>query len=328
MVVGVFSGPEGTFLGQGSSTLVSVTNWAPELIIDGGFASQIFGRDPSGVTAFLWNQATGFTHFSPPDGYLKTEIYASDGNRQVGTVLKPMPYTPSWGMTHAAMWSGSTNTFVDLHPDGAGDNSWLYAVQGEYQGGAVAGWYGMNPRPAIWRGTPESVVFLVPEPRVSQGEVTGIAHPYQAGNQIFSTNGTAKAWLWKGSHLLSVDLHQYFDQNIYAASQAKGIWTDGETIHIVGVAWNDPVPRHLHTILWTIRGDPFSPKLKLTVSGQVGSSVVMSLTYKAMSPLPVLQSSDSPSGPWEDTGIAGSLENDSVTATLTNSASQKFFRLR
>lgn len=157
-------------------------------------------------------------------GWEGSAAYAGDGTRQFG-----QRYMPNFG-SRAGFWTGTADSWVDLQPAGfdmgavvafgggkfggflgnanaavwhspnANDytlltpagatTSWLYAMQGDQQGGEVDG------KAALWQGTAGSAVYLNPTGATSS-EVRAIDGNTQAGSA--NINGTQHASLWTGT---------------------------------------------------------------------------------------------------------------------------------
>jgi hypothetical protein len=114
---------------------------------------------------------------------------------QVGSV------TVSQGVYHAALWRGTPESVVDLHPPGA-EWSTAVATDGVLQGGYMR-WTATNEiRPVIWNGTAQSMVDLRPG---GYGYLYGMATGVQVG-QVHEPGVTIAA-LWRGSPESFVNLN-------------------------------------------------------------------------------------------------------------------------
>jgi len=131
-----------------------------------------------------------------------------EGGQQVGyvRVQGAVPVT-----NHAALWSGTPESFVDLHPDGATISSAVSVSNGKQVGTA---YFGSVPRPSLWTGTAASWVDLTP-PGSSAGSALGASGTQQVG-QVGSHAGrwssTAGSWV---------------DLNPSAATESTAWDTDG-----------------------------------------------------------------------------------------------------
>ncbi|MDX2132380.1 MAG: hypothetical protein SFY69_10040 [Planctomycetota bacterium] len=100
----------------------------------------------------------------------------------------------------AAMWSGTPQSYVDLHPPGF-EQSRALAADSTTQ----AGWVTVNgvPRAALWTGTPASYISLHPT-GPTQSIITALDGETQAG---YASVGFSHASLWRGTPESWVDMH-------------------------------------------------------------------------------------------------------------------------
>ena len=169
-------------------------------------------------------------------GSFDSVVFAAIPGRQGGTVdFDGLSF-------HAAVWTGTPASVVDLHPAGAND-SYVYAMAPGIEAGVVLS--GGGQRAALWRGTVASYVDLHPDAFV-QSAVFGAAGPYQVG--FVSDCGVSRATIWAGSKESAVDLQQFLPAD-YTSSTARGAWTDGKTILVAGSAFNTTLVRN-EAILW------------------------------------------------------------------------------
>lgn len=167
-----------------------------------------------------------------PGGQLSSWIHAVDGGRQGGeslgnpgfwsgsgsswTALAPSHFGAVHGMSggvqvgvigvglasHAALWRGTPESLVDLHPAGV-PSSQALAVYGDQQVGYI---HDGRPRAALWYGTAESFVNLNPPgPFDSYARGTDGVHQY---GEVYNTlSGVFHAVRWSGSAASMVSLH-------------------------------------------------------------------------------------------------------------------------
>lgn len=128
-----------------------------------------------------------------PTGPFESFGYGVTGGNQVGWV--------NFGDTHAALWSNSSSSFVDLHP-GVASDSRCHAVDGATQAGYVV--INTQPHASIWSGSAASWVDLNP-PGFNPSVVYGI----QGGTQVgyISVSNKRNAAKWTGSAGSVVNLH-------------------------------------------------------------------------------------------------------------------------
>ncbi|MBC7771793.1 MAG: hypothetical protein H7210_04815 [Pyrinomonadaceae bacterium] len=108
---------------------------------------------------------------------------------------------------HAGYWSGSSSSFVDLHPPTNSYISMVNALDNEHQCGFVyfEGAFGVNSQAMLWSGTEASHVNLHPA-----GALTSTAtalYGNRQGGWSAPHNGPAHAGLWSGSAASWTDIH-------------------------------------------------------------------------------------------------------------------------
>jgi hypothetical protein len=129
---------------------------------------------------------------------------------------------------HAALWSGTAESWVDLHPAGSTYSGALAVSDGQQVGRAG---FGVHTHASLWSGTADSWVDLHPT-GIENSDATCIAGGYQAG---VVNNGSPRAALWHGTADSWVDLHSFLSAD-YSWSRADAIEVDGSDIWVVGVA--------------------------------------------------------------------------------------------
>lgn len=128
-----------------------------------------------------------------PTGPFESFGQGVTGGSQVGWV--------NFGDTHAAVWAGSANSFVDLHPDGASDSRAL-AADGNVQAGYVV--INTQPHASIWSGSAATWVDLNP-PGLNPSTIFGIQGGAQAG--FVTVSNKRNAAKWTGTAGSFVNLH-------------------------------------------------------------------------------------------------------------------------
>jgi hypothetical protein len=191
--------------------------------------------------------------------------------------------------SHAAVWGGSPETFVDLHPS----LGWFLTVAAGTNGPWQVGWGqptgAPGPRALLWQGTAASVVDLTP-PGVDSAQATGIAGDQVVGTTVarYADDNfailTPHAVMWTGPGHTLVDLnpgpgqgsrlfgtdgtHQVGDVGHaavwsgtassmrllpeptgFTASSARGVAGD----QVVG--YGIPAGAADHALLWSLAGD-------------------------------------------------------------------------
>lgn len=234
----------------------------------------VAGPPVSYQRACLWNGTAAsivFLSDSP------SSALATSGTNQVGWV-----FTGGTGV-HASLWSGTSDSRVELHPAGAAYSSAL-GVFGTQQVGSADG------RAGLWNGTPESWVELHPAGATSsvavgttgtrqvgdavvggvkhaslwsgtaaswvdlsptgatESSASGIFGDWQVGHSVFG--GGSHASLWNGSDDSWVDLSMSLTGS-WGDTYAQSIWSDGTTTCIAGYGFNVTTQRN-EALLWSV----------------------------------------------------------------------------
>jgi hypothetical protein len=196
--------------------------------------------------AVLWSgTASSFIDLSPnvPNN-VGSYAYAINNGQQAGVVIEYNSQNSS-NECHAALWSGTSSSFVDLRPAGFAhaaaqgiSNGW----QTGYGRGTVTGNY---EHALLWHGTSNSFVDLNPS-GYRDSEANGISNGVEVGfAQGAPTGYFSHAGLWTGSAAGFVDLHALLPAGAYSQSCANGIDVSGSgEIWITGMADNDAVTWH------------------------------------------------------------------------------------
>ncbi|MBX3373980.1 MAG: hypothetical protein KF817_09095 [Phycisphaeraceae bacterium] len=171
----------------------------------------------------------------PPSGAASSGATALDAGRQYGWIHTPYPGP----VPHAAMWSGSAASFVDLHPPGMSRSAIAGGGDGQQVGTAHAGDAG---HAGLWSDSAASFTDLNPV-----GATSSQASDCAGGLQVGSAFGHAA--LWRGSAESYIDLHTALGAG-YSGSAARGIHvSDAGVVRIVGSAYNT-VTQRTEAILW------------------------------------------------------------------------------
>ncbi|HQY87138.1 MAG TPA: hypothetical protein PK402_00675 [Tepidisphaeraceae bacterium] len=101
---------------------------------------------------------------------------------------------------HAALWTGSAGSFVDLHPSGPGASNAFGAALSQQVGQVT---YGFTDHAALWYGSAASFVDLHPL-GASESSANGTDGALQVGGVDF---GLGHAAYWAGSPGSFVDIH-------------------------------------------------------------------------------------------------------------------------
>ncbi|MFM9957230.1 MAG: hypothetical protein ACKVZJ_04075 [Phycisphaerales bacterium] len=204
------------------------------------FAQAAFGSQQVGSVqtladrshAALWQgSAASFVDLNPPEA-LQSSANGTSGTQQVGSVgIIGSP-------TSASIWNGTATSWINLHPPTT-NGSIALSTTGTQQ----AGYASVGPQQvlhaSLWRGTAASWVDLHPAGAI-ESFANSNSGPYQAG-WVLVPNGPPgappvyRACIWTGTaasiQILPIDL-----PGIWGSTFAHGVWTDGQTISVVGMA--------------------------------------------------------------------------------------------
>ena len=206
--------------------------WQKSLALACGDGQQIghgyerFTKDPS--RALLWTGSReSLIVLTGPDPSRSTAGRGVAQGVQVGCVGGGTMYQ------RACLWRGTSESYVDLHPDGAdflgsdamgvGDGQQVGTVWGE----------SMMPHAALWSGSPGSYSNLAPNGFV-RSTAWGCAGGFQVGWAEDREMGLcAHAILWGGSADEFIDLQELVPEP-WNVSQAMDLDVDGDTLRILG----------------------------------------------------------------------------------------------
>jgi hypothetical protein len=223
--------------------------------------SGVFDESSTNSTGVMWT-GTGGTWLTP-SGVWGSGAAAVWGGNQYGSVHV------GFGVMHAARWSGSAASFVDMNPPGS-PASGIADAWGDQQVGSatVAGLNGA----ALWTGTPSSAISLHPA-GVSSSSVVAVRNGIQVGSVTIGGAGHAAAWL--GSPQSFADLHGFVPP-AFSSSYASEIEVahDG-TIWIVGGGFNTTTQRQ-EALVWRHNPDAFSGDVA-TIDASAGGTQHLTL---------------------------------------------------
>jgi hypothetical protein len=166
-----------------------------------------------------------------------SEAFGTFGGQQVG-------YANVNGVYHAALWSGTAASWVDLHPPGVTPTSYAFAISDGQQVGTVGDYA------ALWTGTAASEVGLHPE-GASQSGAYGVSAGQQVGYTADAQGGRHAA-LWSGTAASWVDLHAVLPSQFplqFSNSTAQAIWHDAGFTYVVGYGFNSVFGRD-EALMW------------------------------------------------------------------------------
>ncbi len=189
--------------------------------------------------AVLYSPPNYWSRDLHPAGVSKSGALAIDGGNQYGWIHTPFPGP----VTHAAMWSGTAESFEDMQPSGAQRSEILGAGDAQQVGIAEFGgaWHA-----GLWADSPGSFIDLHPV-----GASTSHANDCAGGLQVgyVTDTGGRHAAIWAGSVDSWTDLHGYLPADFTSSNAAAiDIATNG-VVTIVGDGYNATTGR-TEAVMW------------------------------------------------------------------------------
>ena len=137
-----------------------------------------------------------------PDDFIDTNGIGASNASQVG-----YGYMPDFtGGSHALLWTGNANSYVDLHPNTFTSSYASAATDTKQLGYGEGPSTGGNTHALLWSGTAGSVVDLNPAGfDISYGHDVDGTH--QVGYGFNTTDFVSHALLWSGTAASNVDLN-------------------------------------------------------------------------------------------------------------------------
>jgi hypothetical protein len=205
-----------------------------------------FGYAGSAGHAYLWGSTKGFiTQDLCPAGYNGAAANSIWSTTQVGSAN-------AGAYVHAARWSGTSSSFVDIHP-GGNDNSDARGVFGSTAVGVV--WpYGQSNtgrQAFMWNLASGWGFYMHPE-GYHYSTMNGAGWNAAAG--MASLGYDEHAFYWDLSTWGMTDLHYWLDPGVYWQSEATSVYRNGSHVEVVGNAYL--YNGTSHAMLWVY--DPWS----------------------------------------------------------------------
>lgn len=190
--------------------------------------------------AVIWSEPSLSPLDLHPADYSSSYLNAIDGDSQYGSVNTPYP-APS---PRAAKWSGTRDSFVSMHPEGASNSSVTGAGDGQ-QVGVVNQWN--SPVAALWAGSAASYTPFV-APGFVANALSGCEGGFQFGTVTYA-DGHSSAYLWRGNPEEGIDVGAV-SGTTFTSTYANGmdIEPDG-TIVVVGQGFN-PAAGRFEALMW------------------------------------------------------------------------------
>ena len=207
--------------------------------IKGGYVwTDDSGPDTYTFNAGVWLPPNDTFVNVQPANVWRSIIQAAEGPRQFGWIFTNDSFT-----AHAAGWSGSAATCVDMNPPGYA-RSLLYGAGSDQQVGITGS--ATTYQAGLWGGSAGSFRSLHPSD-ATLSAAWACNGGYQVGE--LSTQTTKRAVIWAGSPESMVDLNALLPSG-YASSAAYGVYVakDG-TVTVVGSAWSSATLRE-EAVMW------------------------------------------------------------------------------
>jgi hypothetical protein len=178
-----------------------------------------------------------------PPGCTASYAYDVSGGQQAG-----YGYGPATGNhAHAALWTGTAASWVDLNPAGYTESAVCDVSGGQQVGRARGPGTGNQHHAGLWTGTAASWVDLNPAGD-TESRALGVSGRRQVGHARGpATENHTHAGLWTGTAASWVDLHSLLPAG-YVSSRAYGIDTSSGETWVVGYA--DDAAGHSQAVKW------------------------------------------------------------------------------
>ena len=199
------------------------------------------GRYDEGSTnsdAFRWVGTGSASNLTPATVWGGSAV-AVDSGLQFGSVHI------GFGVVHAAMWSGTASSFVDMHPPVTGSGrSYITAASDGLQVGQI--FYGNTAQPGMWGGTPESFTELtVPGETVS---VRSTRYGLILGS--VTQNGASRAAIFRHGVSQWLDMSQFVPP-WFSGITVRDLYVDAVSgeMTVVGSGYNNNTSRS-EALVW------------------------------------------------------------------------------
>jgi hypothetical protein len=125
--------------------------------------------------AAVWSLGAATSTILNPPSHYTSKVLAIEANQQVGIVT----FGQYADINHAALWSGTAGSWVDLHPADAYESA-AHAVYNGVQGG-YRSITGASRRATLWTGSADSLVDIHP-PAAYSSRISAMCEGQQAGS--------------------------------------------------------------------------------------------------------------------------------------------------
>ncbi len=201
------------------------------------------GTGSSANRAVLWTgSAASMVNLHPAEATGASRANAVHNGQQVGFA--------NISGNRAGFWTGSAASWVNLHPAEATTSQATSVHNGQQGGFANIG----GNRASLWTGTAASWINLHPADSMSS-VVEGVYDGVQVGHVFGDIGGGVlreRASVWTGSAESWEDLSQILPPGTWGDTRANAVWSDGDTLYVVGYGINMGVsPARNEALLWT-----------------------------------------------------------------------------
>jgi len=205
-------------------------------VSDGTQVGVVVVSDGEAHAAMWKGSADGWIDLNPAGAYSSSATCAS-GTRQGGSwndVVGP----------HACLWSGSPESVSDLTLSGDHVFGNVNGIDAQQQVGRA--YSSANGHPAMWQGTPASMIYLDPEPvsDIISGIAAGVHGGQQVGYLYVQSAQAVHASLWSSQPNSWVDLHPGSRYD----SQALGVYSGRQVGFVRGYGWSQ---QEWHASIWS-----------------------------------------------------------------------------
>ena len=242
-VGGYLGGPSG-HAARWSGTAASIVDMNPDRY-NYSTAYAMFGTKMAGVgtiqgvsgnRALLWNSGDRNDYVDLTPDQASSGVFAITATNQVG-----------YSDNHAALWSGTAASIVDLNPQGM-DASSASAAFDDRQGGRADSYIDGTSHAYLWSGTAISGIDLHPV-GVTSSNIQGMSASFQVGMTYDDSSNRTHAAIWSGTTESYVDLHDFLPG--FTNSEATSIVEYADHVEVYGFAYVGGLGGERNAVMWT-----------------------------------------------------------------------------
>ncbi len=215
-----------------------------------------------------------------PKGALGSGVLSMVTGQLAGSATFPDPAAPNNPATahvRAGIWTDSADSWIDLHPAGAGSSE-VSDTSGSQQVGRA------GERAMLWSGTADSARSLHPE-GARFSTALGTIDAFQCG-WVTSSSGEGHAGVWTGTADSWFDLHGYVGRSA-TGSVARDLAFSGNNILVVG-SYQPTGDTGPLAVLWILTPvlDPLVPGLTVPSEATIAEGTTWSGQLQASPSFP------------------------------------------